>query len=44
MHEVGALTRVELNTLTYADGSGWHESEGSRCLAAPGLFLLVGAK
>jgi hypothetical protein len=44
MHEVGALTRVELNSLTYADGSVWHESEGSRCLAVPSLFLLVGAK
>jgi hypothetical protein len=44
MHEVGALTHVELNSLTYADGSVWHESEASRCYAAPSLFLLVGAK
>jgi hypothetical protein len=44
MHQVGALTRVKLNSLTYADGSVWHESEGSRCHAVPSLFLLVGAR
>jgi hypothetical protein len=44
MHQVGALTRVELNSLTYADGSVWHESEGSRCRAVPSAFLLVGEK
>jgi hypothetical protein len=44
MHQVGALTRVDLNSLTYADGSVWHESEGSRCRAIPSAFLLVGQK
>jgi hypothetical protein len=44
MHEVGVLTHVELNSLTYADGSVWHESDGSKCRAVPSLFLLVGAK
>jgi hypothetical protein len=44
MYQVGALTRVELNSLTYADGSVWHESDGSKCRAVPSLFLLVGAK
>lgn len=44
MYRVGALTRVELNSLTYADGSVWHESDGSKCRAVPSLFLLVGAK
>jgi hypothetical protein len=44
MEQAGVLTRVELNSLTYADGSVWHESEGSRCRAVPSLFLPVGAK
>jgi hypothetical protein len=44
MRQVGALTRVELNSLTYADGSVWRESESSRCRAVPSLFLPVGAK
>jgi hypothetical protein len=44
MRDVGALTRVELKSLTYADGSGWRESEASRCRAVPGLFVLVGTK
>jgi hypothetical protein len=44
MHEVGVLTHVELNSLTYADGSVWHESDGSKCRAVPSLFLLVGEK
>jgi hypothetical protein len=44
MRDVGALTRVELKSLTYADGSGWRESEGSKCRAVPSLFVLVGTK
>lgn len=44
MHQVGALTRAELNSLTYVDGSVWHESEGSRCRAVPNGILLVGEK
>jgi hypothetical protein len=44
MYQVGALTRVELKSLTYADGSVWHESEGSRCRAVPNPFLLVGER
>jgi hypothetical protein len=44
MRDVGALTRVELKSLTYVDGSGWRESEGSRCRAVPSLFVPVGTK
>jgi hypothetical protein len=44
MRDVGALTRVELKSLTYVDGSGWRESEGSKCRAVPSLFVLVGTK
>jgi hypothetical protein len=44
MHRVGAVTSVALNSLTYADGSVWRESESSRCRAVPSLFLLVDTK
>jgi hypothetical protein len=44
MRDVGALTRVELKSLTYADGSEWRESEASRCRAVPSLFVPVGTK
>jgi hypothetical protein len=44
MRDVGALTRLELKSLTYVDGSTWTESEGSRCRATPSLFVPVGAK
>jgi len=44
MELAGVLTSADLNSLTYADGSVWHESEASRCYAVPSPFLLVGAK
>lgn len=44
MRDVGALTRLELKSLTYVDGSTWRESEGSRCGAVPSLFVPVGTK
>jgi hypothetical protein len=44
MELAGVLTSADLNSLTYADGSVWHESEGSRCYAVPSPFLLVGVK
>jgi hypothetical protein len=44
MGDVGALTKVELKSLTYVDGSEWIASERSRCSAVPSLFVLVGAK
>jgi hypothetical protein len=44
MRDVGALTRVELKSLTYVDGSGWRESAASKCRAVPSLFVLVGTK
>lgn len=44
MRDVGALTRVELKSLTYVDGSGWRESEGSRCRAVPSLLVPVGTR
>ena len=34
---------VELNEVTYADGSQWHESAGSLCRVAPNGFMLVAA-
>ena len=44
MRDVGALTRLELKSLTYVDGSTWKESEGSRCGAVPSLFVPVVTK
>jgi hypothetical protein len=44
MRDVGALTRVELKSLTYVDGSAWRESKGSRCGAVPSLFVPVVTK
>jgi hypothetical protein len=44
MERASVLTSAELNSLTYTDGSVWHEAEGSRCYAVPSPFLLVGAK
>jgi hypothetical protein len=44
IERTGVLTRVELNSLTYADGSGWTESAGSKCRAVPSLFVPVAAR
>ncbi len=35
---------VELNELTYADGSTWHESDTATCRVAPNGFMLVAGK
>ncbi len=35
---------VELNELTYADGSTWHESGATTCRVAPNGFMLVAGK
>jgi hypothetical protein len=44
MHNVGSLTRVDLNTITYSDGSTWHSTENFKCRAVPSNFILVGSK
>jgi hypothetical protein len=44
MHNVGSLSRVDLISITYADGTTWHATENLRCRAIPSNFLLVGRK
>lgn len=40
--KAGALTRVDLNSVTYTDGSTWHDSKSLRCQAVPNNLVLVG--
>jgi hypothetical protein len=35
-----AVTWIDLDSVTYADGSTWHSSVGKTCHAAPGLMLI----
>jgi hypothetical protein len=44
MHNVGSLSRADLISITYADGSTWHASESLKCRAVPSNFVLVGSK
>jgi hypothetical protein len=44
MHNVGALSRVDLISIHYADGTTWHATEILKCRAVPSNFLLVGSK
>jgi hypothetical protein len=42
MHNVGSLSRVDLISIAYADGTTWHTAEYLKCRAVPSNFLLVG--
>jgi hypothetical protein len=42
MHHVGSLTRVDLISIHYADGTAWHANENLKCRAVPSNLLLVG--
>jgi hypothetical protein len=44
MHHVGSLSRVDLISITYANGSTWHASEGFKCRAVPSNVVLVGRR
>ena len=44
MHNVGSLSRVDLISITYADGTSWHATENFKCRAVPSNFLLVDSK
>ncbi|HEY1993326.1 MAG TPA: hypothetical protein VGG81_02900 [Edaphobacter sp.] len=44
MHNVGSLSRVDLISITYANGATWHATENFKCRAVPSNFLLVGSK
>jgi len=44
MHNVGALSRVDLISIHYADGTTWNATENFKCRAVPSNFLLVGRR
>jgi hypothetical protein len=44
MHNVGSLSKVDLISIHYADGTTWHSTENLKCRAVPSNFLLVGSK
>ena len=44
MHNVGSLTRVDLISIHYTDGTTWHATENFKCRAVPSNFLLVGTR
>jgi len=44
MHNVGSLSRVDLISIHYADGTTWHTTENLKCRAVPSNFLLVDTK
>jgi hypothetical protein len=44
MQKVGSLTRVELTSITYADGTTWRRSKSSQCRAVPSALLLISSK
>lgn len=39
----GPVRWLDLNTITYADGSSWKPAKGETCTVAPSPFMLVGA-
>jgi hypothetical protein len=39
-----AITAVDVNAITYADGSTWRASSPGACSASPDLFMLVNAE
>jgi hypothetical protein len=44
MHNVGSLSRVDLISIHYADGTTWHATQNLKCRAVPSNFLLVGRR
>jgi hypothetical protein len=44
MHNVGSLSKVDLISIHYVDGTTWHSTEDLKCRAVPSNFLLVGRK
>jgi hypothetical protein len=39
-----AVTSVDLNSITYADGTTWHTSSPGACSITPDLIMLVAAR
>jgi hypothetical protein len=38
-----AITSIDLNSITYADGSSWHASSPGACSVTPDSFMLAAA-
>ena len=39
-----AISTIDVNSVTYADGSIWHASSPGACSVAPSLFMLISAQ
>lgn len=39
----GAIHSLDLNSITWSDGSNWRPASGESCTVTPSLFMLVGA-
>jgi len=44
MHNVGSLSRVDLISIHYADGTTWRTTQDPKCRAIPSNFVLVDTK
>jgi len=44
MRLAGTLNAVNLNSITYADGTTWHSTANFQCRAVPSNLLLVGSR
>jgi hypothetical protein len=44
MHNVGSLSRVDLISIHYADGSTWHATADMKCRAVPSGFLRIATR
>ena len=40
-HRLSSFSWIEVTELRYADGTAWHPSAASRCVAEPNGFLLI---
>lgn len=43
LRPLASVSRVDLETVEYSDGSRWSASEGKTCRVVPELFMLVGS-
>jgi hypothetical protein len=44
MSHVGSFSRVDLNAVTYVDGTTWHATTGLKCSVLPSNVVLVGRR
>jgi hypothetical protein len=41
MQKVGSISRVDLISITYTDGTTWHSTPNLQCRVTPSNFVLV---